>query len=187
MDSSRGNALCFPMLVDMDFSVHKGIKTGAIYGLTIKNSQRKLHIKCKNSSQVNEWYDCISDMKKNTGEDFCNIYQRHKSFAPVRKNQFCKWFVNASQYMEQALEAIISAKEEIFITDWWFSPEIYLKRPSKDLQNRLDKILIQKSVDCFFFLKMNYLLIYFYFKRERMLRFTYYYTKNSKLKLEILK
>jgi phospholipase D1/2 len=48
--------------------------------------------------------------------------------------------------MEHALEAINSAKEEIYITDWWLCPEVFLKRPSIDLQNRLDKVLIKKSV-----------------------------------------
>ena len=54
--------------------------------------------------------------------------------------------MNVGKYMEQALEAINSAKEEIFITDWWLCPEILLRRPSKDLQYRLDKVLIKKSV-----------------------------------------
>ncbi len=48
--------------------------------------------------------------------------------------------------MEDALEAINFAKEEIYITDWWLCPEVFLRRPSKDLQNRLDKVLIKKSV-----------------------------------------
>ena len=38
-----------------------------------------------------------------------------------------------------------NAKEEIFITDWWLCPELFLKRPSDDLQYRLDKILLKKA------------------------------------------
>jgi len=41
---------------------------------------------------------------------------------------------------------ILNAKEEIFITDWWMCPEIYLKRPAKDrLDYRLDELLFKKA------------------------------------------
>ena len=43
------------------------------------------------------------------------------------------------------MDALNNAKEEIFITDWWMCPELYLKRPTDDLQYRLDKILLKKS------------------------------------------
>ena len=33
------------------------------------------------------------------------------------------------------------AKSEIFITDWWLSPELHLKRPSSDDSSRLDIVL----------------------------------------------
>ena len=41
-------------------------------------------------------------------------------------------------------EAILKAKSEIFITDWWLSPELYMKRPvgnNHNQDNRLDVIL----------------------------------------------
>ena len=39
-----------------------------------------------------------------------------------------------------------SAKEEIFSTDWWLCPEIYLKRPANNnLDYRLDEILFKKA------------------------------------------
>ena len=41
---------------------------------------------------------------------------------------------------------ILNAKEEIFITDWWLCPEIYLKRPAQNrLDYRLDELLIKKA------------------------------------------
>lgn len=44
-------------------------------------------------------------------------------------------------------DAIEGAKEEIFIADWWLSPEIYLKRPAVDGDYwRLDKLLQRKAV-----------------------------------------
>ncbi|GAA6080166.1 phospholipase D2, partial [Tachysurus ichikawai] len=42
-------------------------------------------------------------------------------------------------------DALEKAKEEIFITDWWLSPEVYLKRPAKGTYWRLDQILKRKA------------------------------------------
>ena len=145
LDLEKGYELCFPLLVDMDFTYKKGIKAGALHSITIKNSQRSLVIKCKNEAQQLEWYDSIEKMIQNEGKDFCTI-QRYKSFAPVRQNQVCRWYVNADQYMEHILAGLHAAKEEIFITDWWLCPELFLKRPSSDLQYRLDKVLLKKAV-----------------------------------------
>ena len=69
-----------------------------------------------------------------------------QSYAPERKNEFCRWYVNAAGYMEDIMYGILNAKEEIFITDWWLCPEIYLKRPVQtQLDHRLDQILFKKA------------------------------------------
>jgi phospholipase D1/2 len=47
--------------------------------------------------------------------------------------------------MESIMNALNNAKEEIFIADWWLCPELFLKRPTDDLQYRLDKILLKKA------------------------------------------
>jgi hypothetical protein len=91
LDTDKGYELCFPILIDMDFQIKKGFKAGSIHGLSIKNSQRSLLIKCKNSGQQADWYEIIYSMIQNEGKDFCNIFQRFKSFAPERRNQICKW------------------------------------------------------------------------------------------------
>lgn len=48
--------------------------------------------------------------------------------------------------MSAVADALENAKEEIFIADWWLSPEIYMKRPVSDDYWRLDKILERKAV-----------------------------------------
>ena len=42
--------------------------------------------------------------------------------------------------------AIEAARYEIFITDWWLSPEISLKRPYNSDYWRLDNMLKRKAV-----------------------------------------
>ncbi|KAG2456770.1 PLD1 Phospholipase, partial [Polypterus senegalus] len=56
-------------------------------------------------------------------------------------------FVNAAGYFDMIANALEVAKEEIFITDWWLSPEIFLKRPVVDGNAwRLDCVLKRKAV-----------------------------------------
>src|SRR5205809_3697602 len=49
---------------------------------------------------------------------------RYKSFAPERDNCHVKWYVDAKDYFYAVSEALMSAKEEIFIEDLWLSPEL---------------------------------------------------------------
>lgn len=60
--------------------------------------------------------------------------------------------------MSAVADALENAKEEIFIADWWLSPEIYMKRPTISSNYwRLDKILERKAVSVL--LKILFLLI----------------------------
>ncbi|TMS21220.1 Phospholipase D1 [Larimichthys crocea] len=55
-------------------------------------------------------------------------------------------YVNGKTYMEDVADALEEAKEEIFITDWWLSPEIFLKRPVVEGNRwRLDCTLRRKA------------------------------------------
>lgn len=60
------------------------------------------------------------------------------------------WLVNrcidGASYMDAVANGIERARHEIFITDWWLSPEIFLKRPSGGDSWRLDYMLKKKAV-----------------------------------------
>lgn len=71
----------------------------------------------------------------------------HNSFAPYRSSILGTWFVDGADYMSAVADAMENAKEEIFIADWWLSPEIHMKRPILNGDYwRLDKILQRKAV-----------------------------------------
>ena len=72
---------------------------------------------------------------------------RFGSFVPIRENCKASFFVDGQDYMDKVADALLEAKEEIYIADWWLSPEIYLKR-GKDFHEdyRLDRILKKKAV-----------------------------------------
>lgn len=85
-------------------------------------------------------------MLHTTGRPFKDLaLLPYDSFAPVRTAQTTKWYVNAATYMEHIMLALSSAREEIFIADWWLCPELYLKRPTDHLEYRLDQVLFRKA------------------------------------------
>lgn len=56
--------------------------------------------------------------------------------------------MDGADYMSAVADALENAKEEIFIADWWLSPEIHMKRPMLNGDYwRLDKILQRKAVN----------------------------------------
>eukprot|EP01102_Stenamoeba_stenopodia_P004549 TRINITY_DN1484_c0_g1_i4.p1 TRINITY_DN1484_c0_g1~~TRINITY_DN1484_c0_g1_i4.p1 ORF type:complete len:1275 (-),score=210.16 TRINITY_DN1484_c0_g1_i4:125-3949(-) len=72
---------------------------------------------------------------------------RYFSFAPVRNNISAQWFVCGMDfYRDLQMNAFPSAKKRIFIADWFFTPELFLRRSKTPVQtDRLDVILQLKA------------------------------------------
>lgn len=67
---------------------------------------------------------------------------RFQSFFPERDSNNIKWYVDGRDYMWAVSVGLESAKETIYIEDWWLSPELFLRRPPFFNQEwRLDKII----------------------------------------------
>ncbi|KAE8150678.1 hypothetical protein BDV25DRAFT_153966 [Aspergillus avenaceus] len=67
---------------------------------------------------------------------------RFGSFAPDRQGNDVKWYVDGCSYFYAVSKALESARESVWILDWWLSPELYLRRPpTKNEQYRLDRML----------------------------------------------
>ncbi|CAF3519462.1 unnamed protein product [Rotaria sp. Silwood1] len=134
--------VCFPMLVDRGFQVLTGIhNTGHNNSIKIKNLQRTLVIKCSTALDCDEWTQHLSNLIEQAKDFVSALQSRFNSYAPVRENQLAYWFINGKSYMEAVAKALLTAKEEVFITDWWLSPEVMLIRPTDDETFRLDNIL----------------------------------------------
>uniref|UniRef100_A0A8C2B0X1 Phospholipase n=1 Tax=Cyprinus carpio TaxID=7962 RepID=A0A8C2B0X1_CYPCA len=103
---------------------------------------RKLVIKCNSYRQALWWSHEIRSLSER-----CDFHQtnRCEGFAPPRPDTLTKWYVNGNGYFSDLADALEQAKEEIFITDWWLSPEVFLKRPATGTYWRLDKILKRKA------------------------------------------
>ncbi|KAG6376934.1 hypothetical protein JVT61DRAFT_967 [Boletus reticuloceps] len=107
----------------------------------VENSQMRLKLFARNERQMLQW---ITALEK--AADTCQFVTKNRfdSFAPIRMNVAAQWLVDGRDYMWNLARALTMAKESIYIHDWWLSPELQLRRPSKD-RYRLDRILERKA------------------------------------------
>ncbi|XP_061176549.1 phospholipase D1-like [Saccostrea echinata] len=143
----KDGVICDVMLLDADFCVENGFGlTGAKHGLQIVNLNRCLLAKCWTGRKADEWQAAIEEVAKTTGKDYTTM-SRFQAFAPVREKSYAHWFIDGDAYFSAVADALEDAKEEIFISDWWLSPEIYMKRPITEGNKwRLDSILRRKAI-----------------------------------------
>uniref|UniRef100_A0A672Z9Y9 Phospholipase n=1 Tax=Sphaeramia orbicularis TaxID=375764 RepID=A0A672Z9Y9_9TELE len=138
--------ISFVMLVDKEFSIKMDSKdTETKHGVRIDSLSRSLVLKCTSYRHARWWGQAIEGFVQKHGSAFLTDH-RFGSFARQEENIPAKWYVNGKTYMEDVANALEEAKEEIFITDWWLSPEIFLKRPVVEGNRwRLDCILKRKA------------------------------------------
>lgn len=64
------------------------------------------------------------------------------TFAGPKSGNDVKWYVDGCSYMWAVSQALESARQTIWILDWWLSPELYLRRPpARNEEWRIDKVL----------------------------------------------
>ncbi|KAM3593265.1 uncharacterized protein V6R79_008759 [Siganus canaliculatus] len=138
--------ISFVMLFDKEFSIKMDSKdTETKHGVRIDSLSRSLVLKCSSYRHARWWGQSIEGFVQKHGSAFLKDH-RFGSFAREEENIPAKWYVNGKTYMEDVADALEEAKEEIFITDWWLSPEIFLKRPVVEGNRwRLDCILKRKA------------------------------------------
>lgn len=106
-----------------------------------------MKLNCWTERKANEWKAAIEANLHRCRRDIAKPNIRLASFAPLRSDTLAHWFVDGSSYMSAVADAMEAAREEIFITDWFFSPQLYLKRPIDFTDRwRLDKLLQRKAV-----------------------------------------
>lgn len=134
------------MMIDSDFHVAYGKeKTGETLGMIVINNHRKLHLKAKDVFEWITWLRAFKTAIDNNGLQ-SRVKRNFDSFAPERRYNAVKFYNDGHNYFEDLYDRLIHAQKEIFITDWWMTPELYLKRPvnleTEDAEKyRLDNIL----------------------------------------------
>ncbi|XP_026745691.1 phospholipase D2 isoform X1 [Trichoplusia ni] len=134
------------MLFDQGFEVSSGMySTGLNHGLQVLNHSRQMVIKCWTKRKSKEWMHYLKTVANQTARDF-TFPNVHHSFAPPRAATPVGALVDGRAYLAAVADALELAREEIYIADWWLSPEIYLKRPALDgTYWRLDVLLKRKA------------------------------------------
>ncbi|KAK4886881.1 hypothetical protein RN001_003152 [Aquatica leii] len=134
------------ILFDQGFEVSAGLHSmGLQTGVQIVTLSRQLVFQCWTRRKCKDWINAFKEVAQTQAKDFTLCNSRY-SFAPVRNRINASWFVDGAGYMSAVADAISNAKEEIFIADWWLSPEIFLKRPALNGDYwRLDKLLKRKA------------------------------------------
>jgi phospholipase D1/2 len=116
------------------FEVLKGERdTGYNDGILILTQNRRFCFRAGSEFKMEEWFNEIKSAKDESEWNQMN-YQYESSF-PVRMNNYVRCFVDGIYYFNEVCESLLRAKREVFITDWWLSPELYLKRPSTRFEN----------------------------------------------------
>ncbi|EXX61011.1 phospholipase D [Rhizophagus irregularis DAOM 197198w] len=138
--------------------------------VSIENSSRRIELK-GDSRKLNELLESIERITQSSPW----IKQhRYDSYAPIRENVKVKWYVDGKDYFFAVSEAILAAKSEIYIEDWWLSPELYFRRPpSENEEFRLDRLLKRKAEEGV----MIYIVVYKEVKYS--LTLDSYHTKKS--------
>ncbi|XP_072958670.1 phospholipase D zeta 1-like isoform X2 [Typha angustifolia] len=115
------------------------------FGFQLSSGSRTIRLRLRSNAKVKEWVAAINDAVLRPPEGWCYPH-RYGSFAPPRglieDGSLVQWFVDGQAAFEAMASSIEEAKSEIFITDWWLCPELYLRRPFHvHRSSRLDALL----------------------------------------------
>ena len=55
------------------------------------------------------------------------LYRKPSPLIPKYNESY--WFIDGKNYFEDLFNKLMEANNSIYITDWWLSPEVFLKRP----------------------------------------------------------
>ncbi|KAG0296090.1 hypothetical protein BGZ98_001121, partial [Dissophora globulifera] len=114
-----------------------------MHHIEIGNSHRKIEMKGEHNREMIEWMEYFEKMKLSS--PWVKPH-RFGSFAPEREDAKVRYYVDGKDYFHAVSDAILAAKNEIYIADWWLSPELYLRRPpEKNEEFRLDRLLKRKA------------------------------------------
>ena len=116
------------------FEVSYGVEsTGFEDGVLITTTRRNFLFRAGDAISRNEWVEQINNAYENS--EWRNPDVRFDSSFPQRIHNDAKWFVDGLNYYHEVMECLIHAQKEVFISDWWLSPELFLRRPNVNYPN----------------------------------------------------
>uniref|UniRef100_A0A914XSF8 PH domain-containing protein n=1 Tax=Panagrolaimus superbus TaxID=310955 RepID=A0A914XSF8_9BILA len=135
------------ILMDEKFKIkprNEGMTGFSSTEFVIINEDYKIYIKCTRKEEAMQWKLAIRNVTESTGALWLE-QKRFRSTYPIRAKEninFCQTFIDGCDFWERAAEMMERAREEIFIGNWWLTPEMFLKKPINFGNRwRLDHIL----------------------------------------------
>ncbi|KAL5109366.1 Phospholipase D1 [Taenia crassiceps] len=135
--------LCKVILMDHYFR-RKIVHVGNYELLQIRNMHSRITFN-PSYDTVTSWDAMVNLVQSSSEARAYIVVNPFRSFAPVRADGQIIVGIDGASYMASVADAMEAARHEIFITDWWLSPEIHLKRPYTDDYWRLDVLLKRKA------------------------------------------
>ncbi|KAL5227220.1 hypothetical protein ABZP36_015485 [Zizania latifolia] len=118
------------------------------FAFEVSSGGRTIKLRTRSSAKVKDWVSVINTARR-PPEGWCHPH-RFGSFAPPRglteDGSVVQWFIDGQAAFNAIASSIEEAKSEIFITDWWLCPELYLRRPFHHRESsRLDILLESRA------------------------------------------
>uniref|UniRef100_A0AC35ESW8 Phospholipase n=1 Tax=Panagrolaimus sp. PS1159 TaxID=55785 RepID=A0AC35ESW8_9BILA len=142
---NRKENILLVILMDEKFKVkprNQGMMGFSNTEFVLVNEDYKIYIKCNRKEEAVQWKLAIRNVTESSGSIWLE-QKRFRSTYPIRtKENFCQTFIDGNGFWERAANMMEMAREEIFIGNWWLTPEMYLKRSFHyGTQWRVDHIL----------------------------------------------
>jgi phospholipase D1/2 len=107
---------------------HQNSCTPHRYSLRIKNGYRSMVVKFSSKAEMSSWFNAINSAAQKIVERGPNP---NNSSTPVRDSVHAVPLVDGEAYFEKVFEALQDANSEIFISGWWLTPDLLLKRGNR--------------------------------------------------------
>jgi phospholipase D1/2 len=115
--------------------------TGFRDGVKIVTAQREFIFRTGSEFKRMEWVQAINQAYNES--DWKLHSNPFGSSFPVRSNNKVTWFVDAADYFEDVYETLLTARNTVYISDWWLSPELYLRRPANEFPESQIKVVLR--------------------------------------------
>jgi len=133
MKNSRSQALKEAMPLQMcEISTGEGA-TGYEDGVCINSEKRRLVFRAGSVFKALEWVKAITAVLTAPSVLSFKSENRFASCFPERTTGTASYLIDGACYFDSVMTALEACSNEVLITDWWLSPELFLRRgPVRD-------------------------------------------------------
>ncbi|MCQ2816486.1 MAG: hypothetical protein MJ252_04380 [archaeon] len=97
--------------------------------LTVKNLSRELTLKFEDDLQCQFWEKKVKEaVLARKMQLHNNVF---KSFTNEKAGNCARFLIDGENYFSLLRDKLLKANDSVFFTDWWMSPQVFLKRPVK--------------------------------------------------------